>query len=70
MVLKKLSFDDEDCAALTDIDDDSVLADGMIPDSRIVELIDELEVGSHAVEDDNTASHEHEEISADFQKLH
>ena len=25
-----------------DIDDESVLADGMIPDSRIVELIDEL----------------------------
>lgn len=25
-----------------DIDDESVLADGMIPDSRIVKLIDEL----------------------------
>jgi|GEM_PF-3471032 len=27
-----------------DIDDESVLADGMIPDSRIVKLIDELEI--------------------------
>lgn len=29
-----------------DIDDESVLADGMIPDSRIVKLIDELEIMS------------------------
>ena len=27
-----------------DIDDESVLADGMVPDSRIVKLIDELEI--------------------------
>lgn len=30
----------------TDVDDDSVLADGMSPDSRIVQLIDELEVSN------------------------
>ena len=29
-----------------DIDDESVLADGMIPDSRIIKLIDELEIMS------------------------
>ncbi|WP_293008278.1 hypothetical protein [Nitrosomonas sp.] len=28
-----------------DFDDEDALADGMIPDSRIVKLIDELEIG-------------------------
>lgn len=28
----------------TEMDDDSVLADGMIPDSRIIGLIDELDI--------------------------
>ncbi|HLP80650.1 MAG TPA: hypothetical protein VK141_01510 [Nitrosomonas sp.] len=36
-----------------DIDDDSVLADGMIPDSRIVQLIDELDVSHDESNDDN-----------------
>ena len=44
MVMKKCSVE---CANVispvdVDIDDESVLADGMIPDSRIVKLIDEL----------------------------
>lgn len=37
----------------TDIDDDSVLADGMIPDSRIVQLIDELKVSSDESSDND-----------------
>jgi hypothetical protein len=44
MKLPELSFDDQDNIDLSDLDDDSVLADGMIPDSRIVELIDQLKV--------------------------
>ena len=42
-----LSFDDQNNIDLLDLDDDGVLADGMIPDSRIVGLIDELEVINH-----------------------
>ncbi|MBX3617391.1 hypothetical protein [Nitrosomonas sp.] len=30
----------------SDIDDEGVLADGMIPDSRIIKLIDELEINN------------------------
>lgn len=44
MTLKSFSFDDKDDANSLDTDDDCALADGMTPDSRIVELIDELEV--------------------------
>ena len=66
MALKRLSFDDEDNADPSDIDDDSVLADGMIPDSRIVGLIDELEESC----DELDADDEDDEIIADFLKLH
>lgn len=66
MVLKRLSFDDEDSADPSDIDDDSVLADGMIPDSRIVGLIDELEDSCDQLD----AKDEDDEIIADSQELH
>ncbi|MBL8501100.1 MAG: hypothetical protein LZF64_00740 [Nitrosomonas sp.] len=66
MALKRLSFDDEDNADPSDIDDDSVLADGMIPDSRIVGLIDELEESC----DELDAEDEDDEIVADSQELH
>jgi hypothetical protein len=48
MATQKLSTQKGSCSDSvdTDIDDDSVLADGMIPDSRIVQLIDELEVSN------------------------
>ncbi|MER0204478.1 MAG: hypothetical protein DU481_08205 [Nitrosomonas sp.] len=66
MALKRLSFDDEDNADPSDIDDDSVLADGMIPDSRIVGLIDELEDSCDQLD----AEDEDDEIIADSQELH
>ncbi|MBX9637322.1 MAG: hypothetical protein K2Q45_07210 [Nitrosomonas sp.] len=66
MALKRLSFDDEDNADSSDIDDDSVLADGMIPDSRIVGLIDELEDSCDQLD----AEDEDDEIIADSQELH
>lgn len=66
VALKRLSFDDEDNADPSDIDDDSVLADGMIPDSRIVGLIDELEESC----DELDAEDEGDEIVADSQELH
>ena len=67
MALKRLSFDDEDNADPSDIDDDSVLADGMIPDSRIVGLIDELEESCDGLDAEN--ENEDDEIVADSQKL-
>jgi len=66
VALKRLSFDDEDNADPSDIDDDSVLADGMIPDSRIVGLIDELEDSCDQLD----AKDEDDEIIADSQELH
>lgn len=66
MALKRLSFDDEDNADPSDIDDDSVLADGMIPDSRIVGLIDELEDSCDQLD----AKDEDDEIIVDSQELH
>ena len=66
MALKRLSFDDEDNADPSDIDDDSVLADGMIPDSRIVGLIDELEDSCDQLD----AKDEDDEIIAESQELH
>ncbi len=66
MALKRLSFDDEENTDPSDIDDDSVLADGMIPDSRIVGLIDELEESC----DELDAEDEDDETIADPQKLH
>lgn len=68
MALKRLSFDDEDNADSSDIDDDSVLADGMIPDSRIVGLIDELEDSCDQL--DAKDEDEDDEIIADSQELH
>ncbi|OQW40930.1 MAG: hypothetical protein A4S08_03515 [Proteobacteria bacterium SG_bin4] len=46
MFSKKLSAEklDGNKSNEIDIDDEGVLADGMIPDSRIVKLIDELEI--------------------------
>lgn len=48
MIMKELSVDNADVINPidVDIDDEGVLADGMIPDSRIVKLIDELEFAS------------------------
>ena len=66
VALKRLSFDDEENTDPSDIDDDSVLADGMIPDSRIVGLIDELEESC----DELDAEDEDDETIADPQKLH
>ncbi|MDV6348135.1 hypothetical protein R2083_11480 [Nitrosomonas sp. Is35] len=66
MALKRLSLDDEDNVDPSDIDDDSVLADGMIPDSRIVGLIDELEESC----DELDAEDDDDETGADPQKLH
>lgn len=57
MFSKKLSAEKFDGASNnnSDIDDEGVLADGMIADSRIVKLIDELEI-SHDDFDRETAS--------------
>ncbi len=57
MVMQKLSTEDDGNSDPVDIDidDDSVLADGMIPDSRIVKLIDELEVSNDDDIDDALA---------------
>ncbi len=56
MFSKKLSAEKFDGASSnnSDIDDEGVLADGMIADSRIVKLIDELEIG-HDDFDEETA---------------
>lgn len=47
MVKGKFSYEDSQALYPIDIeiDDDSMLADGLIPDSRIIGLIDELDVG-------------------------
>ncbi|MDE2387918.1 MAG: hypothetical protein KGN35_02365 [Betaproteobacteria bacterium] len=68
MTLKNFSFDDKDDADSLDRDDDCALADGMTPDSRIVELIDELEVCCD--EFDESDDDDGDEIIAIFRKLH
>ncbi|QOJ22699.1 MAG: hypothetical protein HRU78_02760 [Gammaproteobacteria bacterium] len=68
MALKSFSFDDEDNIDPSDIDDDCALADGMTPDSRIVELIDALEISNDEFADIDDG--EDDEIIADFRKLH
>jgi hypothetical protein len=52
--MKELSVDNADVINPidVDIDDEGVLADGMIPDSRIVKLIDELEFASDDFDND------------------
>ncbi len=52
------SFDNQDNIDPLDLDDDSVLADGMIPDSRIVGLIDELEAINHDSGDEDDFANE------------
>lgn len=56
MIMKELSVDNADVInpidVDVDIDDEGVLADGMIPDSRIVKLIDELEFASDDFDND------------------
>ena len=43
MMMKELFADDVNITnPVIDIDDESILADGMIPDSQIIKLIDEL----------------------------
>jgi hypothetical protein len=42
MANRNFSFENPEAFYLIEMDDDSVLADGMIPDSRIIGLIDEL----------------------------
>ena len=68
MIMKELSVDNADVINPidVDIDDEGVLADGMIPDSRIVGLIDELEESC----DELDAEDEDDEIIADSQELH
>jgi len=66
MALKSFSFDDMDDADPLDKDDDCALADGMTPDSRIVELIDELEVSC----DEFDESDDEDKIITSFRKLH
>lgn len=58
MMNHKFSSDDNDDIdpMAMDFDDEEALADGMIPDSRIVKLIDELEMG----EDDFDVAEESE----------
>ena len=71
MALKSFSFDDMDDADPLDKDDDCALADGMTPDSRIVELIDELEESCDENEDeDDDEDEDEDEIIASFRKLH
>ncbi len=55
MRIKELSLDDEDVSYPMDIDEEDALADGMIPDSRIVKLIDELEIASDDFDDNGDA---------------
>lgn len=54
MIMKELSVDNADVINPidVDIDDEGVLADRMIPDSRIVKLIDELEFASDDFDND------------------
>ncbi|MBK9663220.1 MAG: hypothetical protein KBA82_00660 [Nitrosomonas sp.] len=54
MIMKELSVGNADVINPidVDIDDEGVLADGMIPDSRIVKLIDELEFASDDFDND------------------
>ncbi len=54
MIMKELSVGNADVINPidVDIDDEGVLADGMIPDSRIVTLIDELEFASDDFDND------------------
>ncbi|MBV6448102.1 hypothetical protein [Nitrosomonas sp.] len=66
MALKSFSFDDMDDADPLDKDDDCALADGMTPDSRIVELIDELEVSC----DEFDESDDEDKIITSLRKLH
>lgn len=70
MALKSFSFDDKDDADSLDMDDDCALADGMTPDSRIVELIDELEVSCDELDESNDDDEDEDEIIASFRKLH
>lgn len=53
MVMRKPAVDNPNHIKPIDIeiDDESVLADGMIADSRIVKLIDELEASNDDSED-------------------
>lgn len=64
MALKIFLLNDTGDADPSDRDDDCALADGMTPDSRIVELIDELEVSCDELDESD------DEIIASFRKLH
>ena len=66
MALKSFSFDDRGDTDPLDKDDDCALADGMTPDSRIVELIDELEASC----DEFDESDDEDKIITSFRKLH
>lgn len=54
MGIKELSLDD-DINYPIDADEEDALADGMIPDSRIVRLIDELEIANDDFDDSGDA---------------
>ncbi|UJP05299.1 MAG: hypothetical protein LZF61_10785 [Nitrosomonas sp.] len=43
MTRNKISYENQDELYPLEMEDESVLADGMIPDSRIVRLMDELD---------------------------
>lgn len=70
MALKSFSLDDKDDADPLDKDDDCALADGMTPDSRIVELIDELEDSCDELDENEDDDEDEDEIIASFRKLH
>lgn len=55
MMMKKCSVERANVVSPVDvdIDDESVLADGMIPDSRIVKLIDELVTNDDSDDDED-----------------
>lgn len=54
MMNSKFSFENPEAFYSIEMDDDSVLADGMIPDSRIIGLIDELDAtGSYESDADD-----------------
>lgn len=54
MVNRNFSFENPEAFYPIEMDDDSVLADGMIPDSRIIGLIDKLDAtGSYESDADD-----------------
>lgn len=53
MMKHKVASEYSEESHLIEMEDDSVLADGMIPDSRVIGLIDELDQSSDYFVDDD-----------------